>query len=183
MIGQNFIVLRFWGSSFISVHFASWVLRPVPPPLPAPPLWLPSRRKGQTTEHPKSLLPSRCFESLGCSRRAQVPSSAPILRISSLREGQPAFLYPINRDKSQWARRCATPKSPHGRVAKGEELRKGSRSLRGGRSPRPEEPDTRFLNAEPPGSGKAMLAVLDCLGYDRVCRADGAGQHSGNISE
>ena len=51
--------------------------------------------------------------------------------------------------------RCAAPKSRHGRVAKRRSFWKGTRSLRGGRSPIPEGRGTRVLNAEPQGATPA----------------------------
>jgi hypothetical protein len=62
---------------------------------------------------------------------------------------------PVNRDASQRAQRCAAPKSRHSRVAKGRSFWKGTRSLRGGRSPTPEGRGTRVLNAEPKGAAPA----------------------------
>src|SRR5258708_33005838 len=62
---------------------------------------------------------------------------------------------PINRDTSQRAQRCAAPKSRHSRVAKRRSFWKGTRSLRGGRSPTPEGRGTRVLNAEPKGAAPA----------------------------
>ncbi len=52
-------------------------------------------------------------------------------------------------------KRCAAPKSRHSRVAKGRSFWKGTRSLRGGRSPKPEGRGTRVLNAEPKGAAPA----------------------------
>jgi len=51
--------------------------------------------------------------------------------------------------------RCAAPKSRHGRVAKRRSYWKGTRSLRGGRSPKPGGRGTRVLNAEPQGAAPA----------------------------
>jgi hypothetical protein len=48
--------------------------------------------------------------------------------------------------------KVAAPKSRHRRVAKRRSFRKGTRSLRGGRSPKPEGRGTRVLNAEPKGA-------------------------------
>jgi len=62
---------------------------------------------------------------------------------------------PVNRDTSLRARRCAAPKSRHRRVAKRRSFWKGTRSLRGGRSPKPGGRGTRVLNAEPMGAAPA----------------------------
>jgi hypothetical protein len=51
--------------------------------------------------------------------------------------------------------RCAAPKSRHRRVAKRRSFWKGTRSLRGGRSPKPGGRGTRVLNAEPKGAAPA----------------------------
>jgi hypothetical protein len=51
--------------------------------------------------------------------------------------------------------RCAAPKSRHSRVAKRRSFWKGTRSLRGGRSPKPEGRGMRVLNAEPKGAAPA----------------------------
>jgi hypothetical protein len=48
--------------------------------------------------------------------------------------------------------KVAAPKSRHSRVAKRRSFRKGTRSLRGGRSPTPEGRGTRVLNVEPQGA-------------------------------
>jgi hypothetical protein len=65
------------------------------------------------------------------------------------------LLLPVNRDTSQRAQRCAAPKSRHGRVAKRRSFWKGTRSLRGGRSPKPGGRGMRVLNAEPQGAAPA----------------------------
>jgi hypothetical protein len=51
--------------------------------------------------------------------------------------------------------KVAAPKSRHCRVAKRRSFWKGTRSLRGGRSPKPEGRGTRVLNAEPKGAAPA----------------------------
>src|ERR1700721_1178484 len=53
----------------------------------------------------------------------------------------------------------AAPKSRHGRVAKRRSFWKGTRSLRGGRSPKPAWRGTRVLNAEPKGAAPSTGAV------------------------
>jgi hypothetical protein len=92
--------------------------------------------------------------------RASVPGSAADGRVADgAKEGDgplnlhgvSPFARSIGTHLPKGRERCAAPKSRHRRVAKRRSFRKGTRSLRGGRSPKPEGRGTRVLNAEPKG--------------------------------
>src|ERR1700678_256346 len=64
----------------------------------------------------------------------------------------------------------AAPKSRHGRVAKRRSFWKGTRSLRGGRSPTPGGRGTRVLNAEPKGAAFTPKRWPSEPANRRLCR-------------